>query len=90
MLINRGEKPRPVTDPRYIPLYTKARDLLLSETGTHLERMLFIAGMATPCKTIDIRKRMIKAKRELSHYNVALQLETWLLDKATTLTVSTN
>jgi hypothetical protein len=48
-----------VTDPRYIPLYTKARDLLLSETGIHLERMLFIAGMATPCKTIDIRKTII-------------------------------
>ena len=61
MLINRGDKARPVTDPRYIPLYTKARDLLLSETGIHLERMLFIAGMATPCKIIDIRK-VIKPK----------------------------
>nr|GMD22277.1 hypothetical protein Iba_chr08aCG9270 [Ipomoea batatas]GMD23819.1 hypothetical protein Iba_chr08bCG8940 [Ipomoea batatas]GMD27104.1 hypothetical protein Iba_chr08dCG10580 [Ipomoea batatas] len=39
---------RPVTDPRYIPLYTRANDLLLSETGTHFERRLFIAGMATP------------------------------------------
>jgi hypothetical protein len=56
LLIKKGEKARPVTEPRYIPLYTNARDLLLSETGIHLERMLFIAGMATPCQTIDIRK----------------------------------
>lgn len=55
MLIRKGEKARPVTEPRYIPLYTSARDLLLSETGIHLERMLFMAGMATPCQNIDIR-----------------------------------
>jgi len=88
LLINRGDKARPVTDPRYIPLYTKARDLLLSETGIHLERMLFIAGIATPCKTIRYKKNnYIKAK---SYCMLLLQLETWVVNKATPLIISTN
>ena len=73
MLINRGDKARPVTDPRYIPLYTKARDLLLSETGIHLERMLFIAGMATPCKIIDSGK-IIKTKAKTKNPYTVLWL----------------
>lgn len=39
-----------MTDPRYIPLYTRANDLLLSATGTHLDRIVFMAGIATPWK----------------------------------------
>lgn len=48
LLIKTGEKANPVTEPRYMPLYTSASDLLLSETGIHLESILFIAGIATP------------------------------------------
>ena len=46
--IRPGEKASPVTEPKYIPLYTKAKDLLLSRTGTHRDSKLFIAGIATP------------------------------------------
>lgn len=45
-----GEKANPVTEPRYMPLYTSASDLLLSDTGIHFDIILFIAGIATPCK----------------------------------------
>lgn len=48
LCISKGENASPVTDPRYIPLYTRDNDLLLSDTGTHFERILFIAGIATP------------------------------------------
>ena len=46
--IRAGDKPNPVTEPRYMPLYTKESALLLSDTGIHFEIILFIAGIATP------------------------------------------
>jgi hypothetical protein len=64
LLIKKGEKARPVTEPRYMPLYTNERDLLLSETGIHLERMLFIAGMATPRETTQ--EKTIKDRKSRS------------------------
>lgn len=56
MWIITGETAKPVTDPRYMPLYTNARDLLLSETGIHFDNKLFIAGIATPCNRIRLVK----------------------------------
>lgn len=44
-----GDRANPVTEPRYMPLYTSESALLLSDTGIHLESILFIAGIATPC-----------------------------------------
>ncbi|KAM0992282.1 hypothetical protein ACFX13_010722 [Malus domestica] len=37
-----------MTEPRYMPVYTSESTLLLSDTGIHLDNMLFIAGIATP------------------------------------------
>mmetsp|Transcript_28317 Transcript_28317/g.92451 ORF Transcript_28317/g.92451 Transcript_28317/m.92451 type:complete len:241 (-) Transcript_28317:315-1037(-) len=46
-----GDRARPVTEPMNIPEYTSARLRERSSPGTHLERMLFIAGIATPSPT---------------------------------------
>lgn len=48
LCIRPGENANPVTEPKYIPLYTKASDLLRSRTGTQRDSKLFIAGIATP------------------------------------------
>jgi hypothetical protein len=49
--IRPGENASPVTDPKYIPLYTKANERLRSSTGTQRDSKLFIAGIATPSPT---------------------------------------
>jgi hypothetical protein len=51
--IKPGENASPVTDPKYIPLYTKANERLRSLTGTQRDSKLFIAGIATPCCCIQ-------------------------------------
>jgi hypothetical protein len=56
--IKNGEKAKPVTDPRYIPLYTSANDLLLSATGIHFDKILFIAGIATPWRRTKLTEHI--------------------------------
>jgi len=62
LCIRPGENASPVTEPKYMPLYTKANDRLLSPTGTQRESKLFMAGIATPCPTKPKSKTTTKIK----------------------------
>lgn len=62
-----GETANPVTEPRYMPLYTSESALLLSDTGIHLESILFIAGIATPCNKKRERKDLLSTENSEFH-----------------------
>lgn len=62
-----GETANPVTEPRYMPLYTSESALLLSDTGIHLESILFIAGIATPCNKKRETKDLLSTENSEFH-----------------------